>query len=176
MLHVLTSISALATGAPAPTPWYESQLIGVVAGALVAGLFSWLRDRTESHREAERRKADRRDLRRDSQKVACNAFLAEARKAFEGSKRYEQETGSRWGDMHPEDQERSRAIEDALDDLGLEVPDNVYSAAVRLRDVLHIHVWEWDATSRNAAHATDEDVEVAEAELRRAARDLLASE
>jgi hypothetical protein len=181
MLTVATAAAAVATAAgDPPEPWYESQLIGVVAGALVAGLVSWLlathASRAADHQAAERRAFDRVELRRESRKAASQAFLAEVREELDFSKRHEDEYHLRFGDMHPGDYRRDPQIEGALADLALEVPDDVYAVAVRLRDVLDIHIWGWDATTKEDAHATDEDVEAAEASFRRAVRDLLAND
>lgn len=183
MLDMLTIVSVAAiapTAGDPPEPWYESQLIGVIAGALVAGLVSWLlaahTARAADRQAAERRAFDRVELRRESRKAASQAFLAAVRKEFDFSKGHEEEYHMRIGDMHPEEYRRAPQVENALADLALEVPDDVYAAAVRLRDVLDIHVWGWDATTRTDADATDRDVEAAEASFRRAVRDLLAND
>lgn len=178
---VVGGASFLATAtdaAPTPAPWYESQLLGVVAGALLGLLGSLLLAahgaRTADRRASEQREFDRTELRRGSRKAACLTFLAEARKARDNLRNYEQEYGQRYGDMYPEEYGKYTRFDEALADLAVEVPEAVYKAAVHLRDVLDIYVWEWDVTKQEKAHATDEDVESAETKFRRAMRDLLA--
>ncbi|GAB2496707.1 hypothetical protein GCM10027063_39710 [Promicromonospora xylanilytica] len=139
---------------------------------------SWLLAAHASHtadrRAAEQRKFDRIELRRETRKAACLTFLAEARKARDNLRDYEQEYGQRYGDMYPEEYGKYTRFDEALAELAVEVPEAVYMAAVHLRDVLDIYVWEWDVTKQEKAHATDEDVESAETKFRRAMRNLLA--
>lgn len=173
----LAATNVVTAASESPKPWYESQAVGVVAGALVAVLGSWLQAgraaRTADRQAAERRAVERVELRRDSRKAAAQAFLVEVRKAHESSRRFEEENGLRYGDVNPEMYGPNASVEDALADVALEVPDNVYAAAVRLRDVLRVHVWRWDTKTKEDAHVNDEDVEAAEDNFRRLVRDLL---
>lgn len=177
---IAVAVATAVDDLPPAEPFWDSQLVGVIAGALVAGLVSWILALHASQAAASQATAsrafDRVEMRRESRKAACQAFLAAVRKTHDFSKNYEVEYGVRYGDAHPEDLKRDREVEDALADLALEVPDGVYATAVRLRDMLNVHVWEWDMSARERAHATDEDVEAAEAEMRRAVRDLLAND
>jgi hypothetical protein len=172
-------LAAATDAAPTPTPWHESQLLGVVAGALLGGLGSWLlaahASRAAAREAATVRAADRVELRRDSRKAASQAFLVEVRKLYDFSRRFEEENDTRYGDVDPQSYGQMYLVEETLADLALEVPDEVYAVAVRLRDVLYIHVWVWDAVTKKTARATDKDVEAADGDLRRAVRDLLAN-
>ncbi|WP_419706287.1 hypothetical protein [Promicromonospora sp. NFX87] len=150
------------------------------ASAPAAGLVSWLlaaRVTRAANREApsaERLAGSSCAMSRA--KRACQTFLAATRRGYDFSKNHEEKcSGMRYGDIYPEDRARDKLVEDALADLGLEVPDDVYAVDVQLRDVLHTHVWKWDSTTKEAAHATDEGVEAAEVSLRRAVRDRLSN-
>lgn len=179
MLDVLTAVATAVDDLPPAEPLWDSQLVGVIAGALVAGLVSWIlalqASRAAASQATASRAFERVEMRRESRKAACQAFLAAVRNTHDFSKNYEVDYGVRYGEAHPEDLKRDKEVEGALANLALEVPDDVYATAVRLRDVLSVHVWEWDIAARESAHATDADVEAAEAEMRRAVRDLLAN-
>lgn len=176
----MITIATATTVGDSSGSWYESQLLGVVAGALIAGMISWglatLASRTADRQAAKQRKFDRAEARREGRKAAYRDFVSEVRHAHDFSKRHEKEFGMRYGDQHPEEYERHPQVEEALATLALEVPKHLYAHAVLLRDVLDVHIWEWDATSKKSRHVTDEDIEEAEVLLREAMRRWLAAE
>ncbi|MFE5309883.1 hypothetical protein [Isoptericola sp. NPDC056578] len=173
-------LMAAAATQPAPTPWYLSQPVGVVLGALVAGLVSYLvaarAARTARDLADAQRAFDRNEARRSTRKAAWVAFVAAVRTAHRGSKRVESEHGVRYGDMYPEETELNQQVEEALIDFEVEVPDDVVVLAVRLRNQLMRHVWAWDPSEEQDGYASDDDVNAAELELRRAVRTMLAND
>lgn len=171
---------AAAATPPASTPWYLSQPVGVVLGALVAGLVSYLvaarTARTARELAAAQRAFDRNEARRTTRKAAWVAFVTAVRTAHRQSTKHEREYGMRYGDMYPEETELHHQVEEALIDFEVEVPDNVVALAVHLRNQLMRHVWAWDPSGAQEGYATDDDVEAAELELRRAVRAMIAND
>lgn len=177
---MIATMPTAVLAADASTPWYLSQPVGVVLGAIIAGLVSYIvaarAARTQRDLAAEQRVFDRVEARRDSRKAACVAFLTAASKDHQTSKAYEERRGVRYGDDNPEDTGPNEAVEAALAELALEVPDSVYDAAVRLREVLMLHRFGVDSTNRASGYATDDQVIAAEADLRRRVRTMLAND
>lgn len=175
---IATATSAVEAAGPAP--WYESTLAGVILGALVTGLVSWFlaasAARASRQQAAEQRKFDRVEARRVSRKEACSEFMTQARRAYLGTKRFEEERGARPGDFFPEDAQPHEGVEQALALVAMEVPEDVYVVAARLRDIVYAYAWGWNPSTQEPLVVKDGDFAAAEAGWLRTVRSMLAND
>ncbi|BDZ43431.1 hypothetical protein GCM10025865_27300 [Paraoerskovia sediminicola] len=177
-----------------PTPWWNTTIIGVIAGALIAGLVgiaqavytAW----AQNNRDSGQRTWERTENRRDERSKACGAFLAAVSTGYQRCITFErdhfgqppgEETA---GDGLPWGTPPDPAIEDALAKLAVLVPEAVFCAAEELRDVHYKRVfgttsdpgYEAPGSSERDDWASDEDHTAAEKKLRDLVRTLLGND
>jgi len=133
-----------------PTPWYESQLAGVVAGAVLGLIGAWLSNRSarelakdqlsfESQQAEARRKDDRLEARRDARNEAVVHFIRNLDAADTAVRMYADEYylmpgEDISGNGLPRGGPPDLRLESAITEFYLLMPDDVVKAAETVRD------------------------------------------